>query len=132
MNEHLTPTSSSLNIAPLADRAAEQADRAIDATQRAANNTLDTLHDKVSSLRTAVPALVSDAAASLGELTQKGLHRARQTTADARERANLVGQNTRAYIRDEPVKSVLVAAAAGAVLATVLAMVARSRNARRA
>ena len=51
-------------------------------------------------------------------------------SAIVRERAHEASESTRGYIRDEPIKSVLVAAAAGAALATVLTVMARSRAAR--
>lgn len=130
MQEQTIANAASATLNPIAERAADQADRAIDATQRAANGALDTLHGKVASLRTTVPELVDKAAHTLGDLTQKGMDRARETSAIVRERAHEASESTRGYIRDEPIKSVLVAAAAGAALATVLTVMARSRAAR--
>jgi ElaB/YqjD/DUF883 family membrane-anchored ribosome-binding protein len=46
------------------------------------------------------------------------------------DRANLASDATVSYIKDEPVKSMLIAAAAGAALMGLLGMITRPRNTR--
>ncbi len=89
-----------------ADRVVESADSAIRATQRTAHNALGSLSSSVDDLRQAVPA---------------AMHRA----ADSARHA---GDSTVSYIRQEPVKSVLYAAAAGALVVALVNLFGRSRD----
>lgn len=109
-----------------ADRAASSAEQAINSTRRAANGALDTLHDTVETLREEVPGAISRAAAQADQVARRGIDKARQATAEVRERVQVAGDYTVGYIKDEPVKSVLMAAAAGALLAALIGLVARS------
>lgn len=96
-------------------RVASKADAVISATQRVANESLDALHGKVDMLRDKVPGTLHRAAAQVDELARQGM-----------ERATQAGDRTARYIRDEPLKSVLIAVAAGAALATLIGMLSRS------
>ncbi len=108
------------------DRAANTAEQAISSTRRVANGALDTLHDSVETLREEVPSAISRAAAQADQVARRGIDKARQATAEVRERVQVAGDYTVGYIKDEPVKSVLMAAAAGALLAALIGLVARS------
>lgn len=69
--------------------------------------------------------VVQDASA----LARNGMDRARQTGVRVREQVNHAGERTVEYIREEPVKSVLIAAAVGAASAGLIAwMSSRSRS----
>ena len=52
----------------------------------------------------------------------------RDTSQQVRERAVRVSDGTVGYIRDEPVKSVLIAAATGAVLMALVGLMGRSNS----
>jgi len=58
--------------------------------------------------------------------------RAREVLTDAaqkvRERASHASENAVAYSKDEPMKALLIAGAAGAILVGILNMLARSRD----
>ena len=112
----------------ITDRAANKADAAIAATQRAANGALDSLQHGVDTLRDDVPGTLGRAAAQVDELTRRSLERARKVASDVRHQAERTSDSTVAYIRDEPVKSVLIAAAAGAAIAALVGMLTRSRR----
>jgi len=101
----------------IADRAARKAEGAIDSTQEMANSTLNSLKDGVTHLRESAPAALSNAAAQVQDLGRRGLDRAREVGADVRDKAQRASDRTVGYIQDEPVKAVLIAAAAGAVVA---------------
>jgi ElaB/YqjD/DUF883 family membrane-anchored ribosome-binding protein len=58
----------------------------------------------------------------------RGADRAKETAASLREGAYEVSDRTQRYVREEPVKSVLVAAAAGAALAGLMILLSRSRR----
>jgi ElaB/YqjD/DUF883 family membrane-anchored ribosome-binding protein len=74
-----------------------------------------------------VPAAVS-LAAQAENLTRRGIERVRQTAALARDRASQVSDATVERIRADPVKAVILAAAAGAVTALLVQWLSRSRH----
>ncbi|MEY4415867.1 MAG: hypothetical protein RIQ53_3160 [Pseudomonadota bacterium] len=119
-------------MAPKADRMAAnmaaKAEGAIDAAKGAADDALDSLKSQVGDLRRNVPDNLARAASQVDELIKRGMDKARDTQAAVRERASQAGEQTRGYIRDEPMKSVLIAAAAGATLAAVISWLGRSRG----
>lgn len=67
-----------------------------------------------------LPDAFSRAAAQVEQLTRNGLDRARNVSQNVKEKALQAGDSTVGYIKDEPVKAVLIAAAAGAALALLL------------
>jgi ElaB/YqjD/DUF883 family membrane-anchored ribosome-binding protein len=73
-----------------------------------------------------------DGAAKLAQQALSAPHRAIEAAGDASRqmlaRANRASDRTVAYIRDEPVRSMLVAAATGAALATILGLLMRWRG----
>lgn len=75
------------------------------------------------------PALVK-AAEEAESLVRRSAEALREQTAHLRERAASATDSTAAYIRDEPLKSVLIAAAAGAALMAVASLIARSHESR--
>lgn len=87
----------------LADRIALSADSAIHSTQYATNKAFDRLSGSVESLRGRAGPLMEKVSAK----------------ADA----------SKAYVSDQPMKSLLIAAATGAALAALLSWVTRSRRA---
>lgn len=112
----------------VADQAARSADSAIRSTQRLANESLDQLSDKIHELRdTAVPA-INRLASEAETLARRGLDTMRERSAQIRDRAVRVSDNTVGYIKDEPVKSMLIAAATGAVLMALVSLLSRSRD----
>ena len=122
------PSTALNTIDDLAGRAAGQADRAIDATKRATSGALSSMQDSVDSLRTAVPGAIGRAVAQVDDLTRRGMEKARETTAEVRSQVTHASDRTVDYIRDEPVKSVLIAAAAGASIAALIGLMSRSRT----
>jgi ElaB/YqjD/DUF883 family membrane-anchored ribosome-binding protein len=115
----------------LTDQAAGKSEQAIETARSAADGALEALHDKVDALHDMIPGAFSRAAARVDDMTRRSIERARQTSNDMRDRAAYAGDRTVAYIKDEPVKSILAAAAAGAALAALFAMLSRARAARR-
>lgn len=110
-----------------ADKAADKADMAIDQSKRVASDVLHKAQDTVDAARSRVPSAIADAASRVEEMAKDGYKRACEVGADVKDRFDRAGDSTVAYIRDEPVKSVMIAAAAGAVIAAVVGLMARSR-----
>ena len=114
----------------LADQAASKADLALKSSRRVANDALDSLESSVDSLRDTVPAAFSRAAAQVEEITRRGLDRAKEASMGVRDQMYKAGDRTVGYIKDEPVKSVLIAAATGAAVALLVGWALRSRSSR--
>jgi len=122
--------STSLNssqIDALAERAAGRAEDALSAARRAANGALDALHHSIDDLREQTPGSISRAAAKVEDLTRRGLEQAKHTSDDVRRQVSRASDRTVGYIQDEPVKSVLIAMAAGAAVAALVSLLTRKR-----
>lgn len=128
MNDFNTPTSNPAHFDDLAQKATDKADQAIGQARKVADGALDSLQEKASHLAAVAPGTLSRVAAQVDELTRRGVERARAATETAKDQAARAGDRTVTYIRDEPVRSVLVAAAAGAAIAMLIGMVSRTRR----
>jgi len=71
-------------------------------------------------------------AAHIGEMARDWWLRHAQTAIDAahgaKEEAAVLGERTRGYVRDEPVKALLIAAATGALVSGLLLVAAHRRD----
>jgi len=112
----------------LADHAAASADSAIKTTQRATNSAFDSLAGGVQDLRQQAAPLIARATSQASDLAQRGADTVRETTQQLRERAMRASDSTVNYIREEPVKAMLIAAATGAGLMALLTLMTRSND----
>ena len=99
------------------DQAAQSAREALLGGQRLAHATVDGASRQLD--------LASEKADALAHRASEALHRG---TKQLRERAHQAGDSTVGYIRDEPVKAVLMAAATGVAFAVLLRWLARNRD----
>ena len=127
MNSRMSAQS---NVNDLAEQAAGKADQALQSSRRMANNALDSLESGVDTMRDTVPAAFSRAAAQVEEITRRGLDRAKEASLGMRDQMHKASDRTVGYIKDEPVKSVLIAAATGAAVALLVGWAMRSRHSR--
>lgn len=102
------------------DSAAESAEHAIRNTQEAANKALDNLVESVDQMRSQGSPALERAKEQAAAYAHRGLDNMRDVSLRVRDTAQHASASTIGYIRDEPVKAVLIAAATGALL---LAMV---------
>lgn len=112
----------------LADQAAQSADNAIKATQRVANQTLDGLADTVQDLRQQAAPLLNRGAEQAGALAQRSLDALRDGTQQLRDKALRASDSTVNYVKEEPVKAMLIAAATGAALMALVNLMSGSRH----
>ena len=112
----------------LADRTANSADHAIKSTQYTVNHALDGLAGNVQTLREQASPMLDRASAHAGALAQRGMDGVRHTAQQLRESARHTSDNARGYVRDDPLKSVLMAAAAGAMLVALVNLLGYWRN----
>ncbi len=78
-------------------------------------------------LQSAVP-MVTDAIEQADEALQSGINSVRHRGAQLRNQADHANQVALGYIREEPVKAILIAAATGAALMAVLSLLNRSHH----
>lgn len=111
----------------LAQKAVDKTDQAITATKNAVSDTANSVRDGLDHLQESSHSAMTYAASQADELAHKGMEQARRASTAIRETAQETGDRTVAYIRDEPIKAVLFAAAAGALISMLLG----SRNSSR-
>jgi ElaB/YqjD/DUF883 family membrane-anchored ribosome-binding protein len=129
MNTINKPTTSAAQTpSQLADSATQHADAAIQATQGLAHQALDQLSSKVHEVSDQVVPTLSRLSAQAEALTRKTVDDVRDGSKRVRQQATQAADTTVNYIREEPVKSVLIAAAAGAALLAIVRLVSRSRD----
>jgi ElaB/YqjD/DUF883 family membrane-anchored ribosome-binding protein len=90
----------------LAEQATQTADMALQTTQRVANDALD----------------------SVSSTVHRGVDAVRDTSIDLRDSAIRASDTTVSYIKHEPVKSVLIAAATGAALMALIGLLSRPHS----
>lgn len=112
----------------LADQAANTASKAIASTQRAANHALDSLADGVQDLRRDGVPIINRATEQVSVFAQHGLDAVREGSQHLRDKAQHASDSTVNYIKDEPVKAMLIAAATGAALMALVSLMGRSRD----
>ncbi|WCM87440.1 hypothetical protein [Acidovorax sp. NCPPB 3576] len=102
-----------------ADNVLDSAKEAVQSTRDAANNTLDKAARKVDELHGEVNPLIDDLAARAQDLASRGISYCADTTERARRQLNQAADVTTRYVVEQPGKSMLLAAAAGAAVATL-------------
>lgn len=106
----------------MVDQVADSASNAIHATQRAADGGLGRLDSRVQDLRNQAAPALDRAARRAEELAGRGSQALRDTSRRIRDSAAYASDSTVQYVRDQPVKSVLIAAAAGALIVALFSL----------
>ncbi len=118
---HRNPT---VPTSRLVDQAASAANHGIAATQHA----LDSLTGGVQALRDEASTRLDDATEHAHALVHRGVDALHDGSQRLRAKAHQASDGTRHYIRQEPVKAVLIAVATGAVLMALIGILTRSRR----
>jgi ElaB/YqjD/DUF883 family membrane-anchored ribosome-binding protein len=108
------------------DGATSSVAHAMQSTQHVAEHALDNLSSTAQDLRQQVSPLLERAGEQASALAQRGAEAVRERTQQLRDQTVRASDSTLAYIKDEPVKAVLIAAAAGAALVALLGLLRRS------
>ena len=111
-----------------ADQTADGTTEAIRATKETANEAFDRLSDKVDDVRDQATPILSRLSAQAEAAARRSADAVRETSQQLREKALRATDDTVSYIKDEPVKAVLIAAATGAALMALLSLVSRTRR----
>ena len=112
----------------LLDQTSESADRASRSGRRYANEALDQVSATLSDTRSRMRPVVDRVTTHAGDYARRSMDAMRDSSSRLREGAYRASDNTVGYIKDEPVKSILVAAAAGAALMALVSYLSRSRD----
>lgn len=104
----------------------QSAEEAVESSRTFANNQFDKAHDKVRDLRGAVEPAIDRFATRAQEFAHRGINAASDASAKVQRQINHYADATGKYVAEQPVKSVLIAAAAGAALAALV--IAARRN----
>lgn len=108
------------------DQMSQTADEAIRTTQLLANEAVDGLAHAMQDARTQAVPMLNRASEQVGALAQRGVDSVRQTSQQLRDRTRDAADGTVQYIKDEPVKAMLIAAATGATLMALVSLISRS------
>jgi ElaB/YqjD/DUF883 family membrane-anchored ribosome-binding protein len=108
----------------MADQASRSAEHAIDATRSMVGQKMDGMADTMKNLHDQTAPLLDRAS----EVAKRGVNSRRQTSNELLNKAHQATDTTVSYIKDEPVKAMLIAAATGAALMALMS--AMSRNGR--
>jgi ElaB/YqjD/DUF883 family membrane-anchored ribosome-binding protein len=126
------PTSSNKSFGQPAsnvgDDLAGATDRAAGNAQRTVENAADALSSKIQDVRDQAAPLINRVSQQAEAAAKRGIEAVRDSSAQLRERAQKATDTTVAYVKDEPVKSMLIAAATGALLMGLVSLMGRSRN----
>jgi ElaB/YqjD/DUF883 family membrane-anchored ribosome-binding protein len=123
-----SPGSSAATANRLVDQAAQGADVAIKSTQRVTNEALDRLSDKVHETHDRAAPKLAHLADQAETLARRGVEAVRHGSHQLQDKAAHASDQTISYIKEEPVKSVLIAAATGAALMALVGLLSRSRH----
>lgn len=112
----------------LTEGALQGAQSAVKATREAADATMTKAEESVKEWREGVDPTISDLAAKAQALAEKSINYCAHTSTRLREQMDDCTHATTRYVRDQPGKSVLIAAAAGAAFALVTMALSRRRD----
>lgn len=103
------------------------ADRAMDSTREYANEALDKAEGKVRELRGNVDPMIDMLATKAQKLARQSMDMAAEAKDRAQQSLNRAAGATTRYVAEQPLRSVLIAAAIGAAVA-ILVSSTRNRN----
>jgi len=113
------------SAAELADEIRQTANDAVESTRTYAQNAVNAAGEKVRDLRRDAEPTMEQIAARVQQAVQRGLDSATKTSARAQRRIEEAADVTGRYIADQPVRAVLLAAAAGAAITALIVLATR-------
>jgi ElaB/YqjD/DUF883 family membrane-anchored ribosome-binding protein len=108
---------------------ADSAYGAIGSTQSVDNPAFDRLADKVESAGVQAQPLIKTLSSQAESTVNRSVNAVRDISAQLRETGMMASDSTAAYVKEEPLKAILIAAATGAALMALVKLMSRSRNA---
>jgi ElaB/YqjD/DUF883 family membrane-anchored ribosome-binding protein len=114
--------------ATLEDKVGSATDSAARSTQQAVDQAADSATNKIEDLRNQAAPLIDRVSAQAEAAARRGIEAMRGSSQQLRDKAARATDSTVAYVKDEPVKAMLIAAATGAALMALVSLMGRSRN----
>ncbi|MCO4095030.1 MAG: hypothetical protein HEQ37_16700 [Acidovorax sp.] len=130
MNNDTLSNAATTGIRNLADDALKSAQETVQSTRQAAHSTLDKAEEGVHALRGKADPIIDDLAARAQDLASRSIDYCAETSAKARRQLHDAANATTRYVEQQPGKAVMIAAASGAALATLMFWMSRSRGRR--
>lgn len=130
MNPDLASSAATGSSRNLADEALKSASDTVQSTRDAAHSTLERAEEGVRTLRGKADPVIDDLAARAQELAARSIDYCAETGAKARRHIQDAADATTRYVEQQPGKAVMIAAASGAALATLMFWMSRSRERR--
>lgn len=124
----MTSPSSTSAMSDGADNLARRIERNLQNGEQVAADAMQTLTRRVDGIRTTSNEAFSRASAEAEDLAHRGLARAREAVTHARDSATHLRDDTARRVQADPMKALLIAAAAGAASAMVVQWLSRSRR----
>jgi ElaB/YqjD/DUF883 family membrane-anchored ribosome-binding protein len=110
------------------DTAAKDADHALHSLKSNTNSAIDGFAAGLNDLSDQAAPLLRGATEQASAMAHRGVDAARHSSAQIREAARQASDTTVSYIKHEPVKSMLIAAATGAALMALISLMNSTRN----
>ena len=127
----MTPFNSAHELTnELVHQVADGADAALDNTRRVAQQTVDGLADKAQAWRDDASPLIRAGTDQASQLAHRAADALRQSTHQLLDGAQQATARAREQVQQDPLKSLLIAAATGAALMGLLSLVRGARQAR--
>ena len=117
-----------MSSASLIDQATESADHTIQAAQRVATDALASLTSALHALRAQAEPLLDGATDETHAMVHRGMNALHDRSRHLKASARQASDSTVGYIRHDPVKSMLIAAATGAALMALMSLVRGPRD----
>jgi ElaB/YqjD/DUF883 family membrane-anchored ribosome-binding protein len=112
----------------VADKAADKVQAGIREAQQTARAASATLSNKVDELRSDTGPMIGEAAGQAQNMLKQGLNAVGDATQAVRDTASDATDSVISYTKENPVKALLIAAVAGALLVTIVNALSPSRE----
>ena len=110
------------------DQVSSAAESAARSVQQGIDSAADALSNKADDVRNQAEPLLNRVSAQAEAAARRGIDAVKDGSQQLREKALRASDSTVAYVKDEPMKAMLIAAATGAVLMGLISLMGRSRN----
>lgn len=112
----------------LVNHAADTAKESMTATRKAAADAAERTQEGLAAMEKQINPVIDDLAARAQDLANRSIHFCADNSERARRQIQSAAEATTRYVVDQPGKSLMLAAAAGAAVATALLWGSRSRR----
>jgi ElaB/YqjD/DUF883 family membrane-anchored ribosome-binding protein len=110
------------------DNAAREADHALNTLKSNTSAAMDGFSSGLNNLNEQAAPILRNATEQASAMAHRGVDAVRDGSVQMREAAQRVSDGTVSYIKGEPVKAMLIAAATGAALMAMVSLMSASRN----